>query len=203
VNNAWVCPVLLLLNACGEASTSPANTPNNAVTGATSGLPIERYFPITQDYLWTYDSTSDVGERSSFIVRGRRTQAAEGELQTPGGTKRFVYTPEGIGLVDRQAYVLKQPLVVGTTWRGEHGGISRIETVGATITIAAGTFTDCIVTIEERGGDVRATYSTTFCPDVGIVLLDVEGGMQHERAELRTHGPPVFLGPPGTTLTAP
>lgn len=192
-----------MLGACGETSSPPSNTPNNTGTSATSGFPIERYFPIAHDHLWTYDSTSDTGERGTFIVRGRRVRAAEGELITPRGTKRFAYMPDGIGLVDRNAYVLKQPLAVGTTWRGEHGGISRIETVGATIAIAAGTFTDCVVTIEERGGDAPATYSTTFCPDVGIVLLDAEGGMQHERAELRSYGPPVFIGPPGTTLIKP
>jgi hypothetical protein len=177
--------------------------PNDAVASATSGLPIERYFPINHDHLWTYDTTSDDGARSSFIVRGRRLRAEEGELQTPRGTKRFAYLPEGIGLVDTATFVLKLPLAIGTTWRGEHGGISRIETVGTAITIAAGRFADCVVTIEERGGDAPATYSTTFCPDVGIVLLDVEGGMQHERAELRSYGPPVFIGPPGTTLIEP
>jgi hypothetical protein len=60
-----------------------------------------------------------------------------------------------------------------------------------------------MVTIEERGGDVRATYTTTFCPDVGIVLLEVDAGMQSERAELRSYGPPVFIGPPGTSMSEP
>jgi hypothetical protein len=170
---------------------------------ASSGLPIERYFPIIHDHLWTYETTSDDDARSSFIVRARRVRAEEGELQTPRGTKRFAYLPDGIGITDTATFVLKQPLTVGTTWRGEHGGISRIETVGAAITIAAGRFTNCIVTVESRGGDAPATYSTTFCPDVGIVVVDVEGGMQHERAELRSYGAPVFIGPPGTTLIKP
>lgn len=202
-NHAWVCPALLVLVACGAGSTPPTDTPSRAVPSASSGLPIERYFPIVHDHLWTYDTTSDDGPRSSFIVRARRARGAEGELQTPRGTKRFAYLPDGIGIVDSATFVLKLPLTVGTTWRGEHGGISRIETVGTEITIAAGRFTDCLVTIEQRGGDAPATYSTTFCPDVGIVLLDAEGGMQHERAELRSYGPPVFIGPPGTTLIEP
>ena len=203
VRVAWVCPALLALTACGEASTTQTNVPSQTVPSASSGLAIERYFPIVHDHLWTYDTTSDDGERSSFIVRARRMRAQEGELQTPRGTKRFVYMPDGIGLADSATFVLKLPLTVGTTWRGEHGGISRIETVGTEITIAAGRFTDCLVTIEQRGGDAPATYSTTFCPDVGIVLLDAEGGIQHERAELRSYGPPVFIGPPGTTLIEP
>ena len=60
-----------------------------------------------------------------------------------------------------------------------------------------------VVTIEERGGDVRVTYTTTFCPDVGIVILEVDTGLQHERAELRSYGPPVFIGSPGTTMIEP
>lgn len=203
LKKAWVCPALLALAACGETSTPPAGAQNVTAPSASSGLAIERYFPIVHDHLWTYDTTNDDGTRSSFIVRARRMRAAEGELQTPRGTKRFSYLPDGIGIADTATFVLKLPLTVGTTWRGEHGGISRIETVGTEITIAAGRFTDCLVAIEQRGGDAPATYGTTFCPDVGIVLLDVEGGMQHERAELRSYGPPVFIGPPGTTLIEP
>jgi hypothetical protein len=203
-NPAWVCPVLMVIAACGsETTSSSTKAPDQGLVGASSGLPIERYFPIVHDHLWTYDTTTDDGQRYSLIVRARRVRAAEGELRAPFGTRRFVYTPEGIGLVDRAAFVLRMPLVVGTTWRGEHGGISRIEAVGAATTTAAGRFTDCVVTIEERGGDVQATYTTTFCPDVGIVQLDVDAGMQHERAELRSYGPPVFIGPPGTTLIEP
>lgn len=198
-----VCLAALVLCACGETATTSTTTPHAGAVSASSGLPIERYFPIVHDHLWTYDSQSDDGAQSSFIVRARRMRAEEGELQTPGGAKRFAYMPEGIGLIDRGTFVLKMPLAVGTTWRGEHGGISRIETVGAVVNVAAGRFADCIVTVETRGGDAPATYSTTFCPDVGIVVLDVEGGMQHERAELRSYGPPVFLGPPGTTLISP
>lgn len=194
---------MFVLAACGGTTTPSADQPIGTGPSASSGLPIERYFPIVHDHLWTYDSVSDDGARSSFLVRARRLQASAGELQTPRGTQRFVFLPDGIGLADKNLYVLKLPLTVGTTWRGEHGGISRIETVGAGITTLAGTYSDCIVTIETRGGDVPATYSTTFCPDVGIVLLDVEGGMQHERAELRSYGPPVNIGPPGTTLIQP
>lgn len=203
VETTWVCPVVLSLVGlvgCGERAT---NTADVATSSASSGLPIERYFPIVHDHLWTYDSLNDDGVQSSFLVRARRVRAEEGELQTPRGTRRFTYLPEGIGLVDRAAFVLKLPLEVGTTWRGEHGGISRIEAVGATVVVTAGRFTDCVVTSEVRGGDAPATYSTTFCPDVGVVLLDVEGAMQHERAELRSYGPPVFIGPPGTTLIKP
>lgn len=199
----WVCLGLFALGACGEASPQTTQLPPAGGVAATSGLPIERYFPIVHDHLWTYDSLSDDGTQNSFLVRARRMRAEEGELQTPRGSKRFSFTTEGIGLVDKAAFVLKLPLVAGTTWRGEHGGIARIETVGATVAVAAGRFTDCIVTIEERGGDIRATYTTTFCPDVGVVVLDVEGGMQHERAELRSYGPPVSIGPSGTTLIKP
>lgn len=179
------------------------NSAGDAPPPMSSGLAIERYFPLGHDHSWTYDTLGDDGARGSLIVRARRVSPSQGELRTPGGTRFFSYTPEGIGLRDSAAYILKMPLEVGNTWRGEHGGITHIEAVGKRVATTAGQFSDCIVTIEERGGDVRATYMTTFCADVGIVVLEVEAGMQSERAELRSYGPPVFIGPPGTSMSAP
>ena len=201
---AWVCPALLAVASCGPVPpTSLASGSSEGIVGASSGVPIERYFPIVHDHRWVYDATNDDGVHDTLIVRARRVSASGGELVTPRGTRRIVYTPEGVGLVDRAAFVLKEPLRVGTTWRGGHGGVSRIERVGATITSFSGRFVDCVVTIGERGGDVRVTYTTTFCPDVGIVILEVDTGLQHERAELRSYGPPVFIGSPGTTMIEP
>jgi hypothetical protein len=43
--------------------------------------------------------------------------------------------------------------------------------------------------------------ATTFCPDVGIVLLEAASGAAIERAELKSYGPPVEIGPDGLSVT--
>ncbi len=195
---------LVALAACGPATQEPRDSftaPGEGLVGASSGTPLERFFPIVHGYLWHYDTTSDEGDRGLLLVRARRTSPTEGALVTPTGARRIGFTSEGIGLLDRSAFVLRGPLVVGTSWTGEHGGRARVEAVGLSVTVPAGRFEGCVVTIEERGGDVPVRYTTTFCPDVGIAVLDVEARRAHERAELRSYGPPVNIGPEGTSLT--
>jgi hypothetical protein len=40
-----------------------------------------------------------------------------------------------------------------------------------------------------------------FCPDVGVVALEVVSGMSLERAELKSYAPPVNIGPSGVVTT--
>ena len=54
--------------------------------------------------------------------------------------------------VEPGAFVLKEPLEVGTTWPGEHGGKARIIAVNVTIEVPAGRFSGCVQTLEERLG---------------------------------------------------
>lgn len=197
---------LLLGSACSPAaapSRAPFTSPGEGVIGASSGSPLERFFPIVHGNLWHYDTTSDEGDRGLLVVRARRTSEAMGELVTPSGARKFAYESEGIALLGLGVYVLKTPLAVGMSFMGEHGGRTRVESVSASVTVPAGRFENCVVTIEERGGDAPVRYTTTFCPDVGITVLDVEAGMQHERAELRSYGPPVNIGPEGSSFSGP
>ncbi|MDC3954528.1 hypothetical protein [Polyangium jinanense] len=194
----------LALAACGSSAPEPRpsfTTPGEGMVDASSGMPIERYFPLVHGNLWHYETTSDDGERGLLLVRARRTSAIEGELVTPTGARRVAFTSEGVALLGRSVYVLRAPIAVGMSWTGEHGGWTRIEAVGQSVTVPAGRFDGCVVTVEERGGDVPIRYTTTFCPDVGITVLDVEARMGHERAELRSYGPPVNIGPEGTSFT--
>jgi hypothetical protein len=99
------------------------------------------------------------------------------------------------------SYVLKMPLEVGNSWRGEHGGTTRVAEVGVSVNVPAGHFDGCVLTVEERFGDRPARYATTFCPDVGIVALEASSGAEAERAELKSYAPPVYIGPDGIDLT--
>ncbi|MDI1443194.1 hypothetical protein [Polyangium sp. 6x1] len=194
----------LALAACGPAAPEPRpsfTAPGDGAVGVSSGTQIERYFPLVHGNLWHYETTSDDGERGLLLVRARRTSASEGELVTPTGARRVAFTSEGVALLGRSVYVLRAPIAAGMSWTGEHGGWTRIVAVGQSVTVPAGRFDGCVVTVEDRGGDVPVRYTTTFCPDVGITVLDVEARAAHERAELRSYGPPVNIGPEGTSVT--
>jgi hypothetical protein len=69
--------------------------------------------------------------------------------------------------------------------------------VNAVVEVPAGRYDDCVQTLERRGGDRPLSVATTFCPEVGIVLLEAASGAAMERAELKSYGPPVEIGPDG------
>src|SRR6202012_5498735 len=107
-----------------------------------------------------------------------------------GSSKKFSYTAEGVTIESRigTSFVLKAPLVPGTTWRGEHGGNVKIIGVDKIADVPAGKFTGCVQTLEERLGDAPVRFATTFCPTVGIVILEAAPGANLERAELKSYG---------------
>lgn len=200
--------VLLTLAACGPAQSTTAGTsswtnPGEGAVGATSGTDAERFFPLVHGHIWQYATSSDEGDRGVLVLRAHRTDARHGELRTPSGARRIEYMPEGVGLAGLGVFILKTPLAPGTTWRGEHGGTARITESNATVDVPAGRFSGCVIAVEERGGDRPVRYTTTFCPDVGITRLSVEAGLASERAELRSYGPPVSIGPDGNSFTPP
>lgn len=187
---------------CGGASaTAPApheaalTAPASGVA-ASSGTAVERFFPLVDGRLYEYRTMSELGEEGLLVARVHRTDATHGELRYPSGTKRFEYTPEGVKNGEG-AFVLKAPLEVGASFRGEHGGTTRIVSTSASATTRAGTFSGCVQTTEERLGDRPVRYTTTFCPDVGIVALEAAGPTTVERAELRSYGAPTSIGPDG------
>lgn len=197
----------LSLCACGGAREKPSSfgetNLGDGALGAHSGTALERFFPLVHGHLWSYVTTSDEGDRGLLLVRARRTSPTEGALVTSTSARRIRYESEGVGLADRYVYVLKAPLAVGTMFMGEHGGKTRVDAVGVAVDVPAGHFEGCVVTVEERLGDAPVRYSTTFCPDVGIVVLDVEATGAHERAELQSYGPPVSIGPEGSSVSGP
>jgi len=191
----------LLPVACGPAAepSSPGSGPDVG-PALTSGTPLERLFPLVNAHIYQYVVRTDAGEEEALVGRVTRTEAGGGTLQLPGGRKQFRYQADGVVVVQptgATAYVLKQPLTVGNHWRGEHGGTVELFAVDVSVTVPAGVFTGCVTTVEQRGGDRPLRVTTTFCPDVGIVELEVTSGAQLERASLKTYGPPVDIGPDG------
>lgn len=187
------------LVACGPASgTQPAwlAPADGAKRDLASGTALERYFPLVDGMLYHYVTENEMGEPGLLIARAGRTSERGGQLHFPTGSKRFEYVPDGVTvLVDGSpTYVLKQPLAVGTTWRGEHGGTTRVLSITASVEVPQGHFEGCVQTLEERLGDRPVKYATTFCPGVGVVMLEAASGASLERASLKSYAAPIDVG---------
>ena len=198
-------PLCVALGGCAggppPAASSPWLVPSEGQKDVASGSSMERFFPLVDGMVYTYTTMNEVGEEGLLVARVYRTDAGHGELRFPTGSKSFEYTPDGVMLHKRggeTVYVLKAPMAVGTSWPGENGGKSRILTVNASIDTPAGHYDGCFQTLEERGGDRPVRFATTFCPDVGVVSLEVATGANYERASLKTYAPPMRMKADGT-----
>ena len=193
--DAWASVVVASLGfacfacfGCGEAQP-PAGPVSPTKPG--SGSQAELYFPLEDGKIYAYavivDDSPDQGMTVFDVVR---TDKAHGKLVAKGSkvTKSFSYSPDGVAR-DTGVFILKAPIEVGTSWPGEHGGTTRITSIDASVKVIAGSYASCVQTVEE-GGRVGTTKSwvTTYCPGVGIVLLEVKG---EGRIELKSYGAPI------------
>jgi len=187
--------------ACsGSAAHGGATTwtePSSGARGASSGSDVERFFPLVDGHVYHYTKVDDTSEGGLLVARVFRADPKHGELRFPAGVKRFEYRADGVVLVPAGTYVLKAPLDVGATWKGEHGGTTKIVAGDAAIDVPAGHFSGCVQTLEEVRGDRHVRYLMTFCPNTGVVVLEAASGSSFERAELRSYGAPVPFGPDG------
>lgn len=194
-----------LLAACAggppPAASSPWLVPAEGQKDVASGTSLERFFPLVDGMVYTYRTQNEVGDEGILVARVHRSDAGRGELRFPNGTRLFEYTPDGVVMRSRSGdvtHVLKAPLEVGASWRGEHGGKTRVLSVNASVDTPAGHHDGCVQTMEERLGDRPVRYATVFCPNVGVVSLEVATGANYEKAELKTYAPPMRMRPDGT-----
>ena len=174
--------------ACADGK--PVDGPKGGGTPA-SGSAVEQYFPLEEGRIYNYVTTEN-GETGMLVAKVHRTDASRGELRLSNATKRFVFAPGSVAY-DTGAVILKAPLDVGATWPGEHGGTTRVATVDASPKVAAGSYSSCVQTIEEGGRPPGSKYATTYCPGVGMVLLEIHAGGGEARAELKSYGLPVKI----------
>jgi hypothetical protein len=179
--------VVLFVVLAGCGGEKPAEVP--VVAPPASGSPVERFFPLEEGKMYHY-VTNEGGDTGMLVARVHRTDASHGELRMSNATKRFVFNPEGVAY-EEGAYILKAPLEVGASWPGEHGGTTRVASKDAAPKLGAGAYEGCVQTVEEGGRPAGSRYTTTYCPGVGMVLLEVTAGGAEARAELKSYGFPV------------
>ncbi|GAC1533106.1 MAG: hypothetical protein NVS3B10_27710 [Polyangiales bacterium] len=180
-----VCGVLV---ACGAAG--PAGAPSSS-TKTPSGSSVEQYFPLEEGRIYAY-ATTENGETGMLVAKVHRSDATHGELRLSNATKRFVFTREGVAY-DGGAFILKAPIDLGATWPGEHGGTAKVVSIDASPKVVAGSYTSCVQTVEEGGRPEGSQYVTTYCPGVGMVLLEVHAAGGDAKAELKSYGAPVKI----------
>lgn len=189
--------------ACAEGPPPPASSAwmraPTGMTDAKSTSPLEEFFPLVDGNVYLYQTTNEVGEPGVLVARVHREDSDHGELKYAKGAKRFAYHPDGVVLEEGGAYVLKGPLAAGTSWRGEHGGTSKILAVNVTAEVPAGKFEGCVQVLEDQIAGKPTRYATTFCKGIGVVMLEIGSGGNFERAELKSYAPPEDVGPDGTT----
>jgi hypothetical protein len=178
----------LLGFGCGDGKPpeAPVGPPK-----ATSGSNAEQYFPLEAGKIYAYAViVDDSPDQGMTVFDVQRSDATHGKLVAKGSkaTKNFVYSPEGVAR-DTGVFILKTPIEVGTSWPGEHGGTTRITSIDASVKVIAGSYASCVQTTED-GGRVGPAKSwvTTYCPGVGIVLLEVKG---EGRIELKSYAAPI------------
>jgi len=213
LSTAALAFVALVLCACragtegaAAVAASPWLTPGTGPQNVVSGSSVERFFPLVDGMVYTYITVNEVGDQGLLVARVHRSDAYHGELRFPSGAKAFELAPDGVLIHARggePTYVLKLPALVGTSWRGEHGGQSRILDASAVIDTPAGHYEGCLQTLEERLGDKPMRYSTTFCPEVGVVQIEVAAGANYERAALKSYAPPMRMREDGTERLPP
>ncbi len=184
---------LLALSGCGGEATPPPKT--GPATGPVVSE-VEAYMPLVTDTVLAYDTKNEnTGEKGVLMMRIRRARADLAELTVGGRVQRLELVADGI----RQSeggWLLKAPLSEGAHFKGSFGDVE-VTAVGKPVSVPAGNFNDCVVTVEQDQGKQKKV-TTTFCRDVGIARLDVEGNVgddyQRESAVLRSHGPAVDIG---------
>lgn len=195
----------LALAACASgpppAESSPWLVPSEGQKDVRSGSPLEQFFPLVDGMVYTYATQNEVGEQGLLIARVYRTDARRGELRFPKGARSFEFAADGVLVRGRggdASYVLKAPLQVGTSWRGEHGGDTRVLAVSVKAETPSGRYEGCVQTLEERLGDRPVRYATTFCPNVGVVSIEAASGVNYELATLKSYGPPIRMRADGS-----
>jgi hypothetical protein len=183
---ARLAPLTIALGfACG--SPKPAEKP----AAPTPAGGVHRYLPLKDKTVFSYETSTEGGERGLLVLEVRRPRPDLAELVVAGRARRLTVNAHDIAHVTG-GFFLREPLTVGATWKGDFGQVT-VKNANRQLTVPAGAFTGCIETLEEAvttEGEKRTT--TVFCPDIGIALRETEaeqdGQFATERIALKSYG---------------
>lgn len=174
LNAVWLkraVPTWLLSCAlgCGAGSVPQVNEPTGPVT-------LERYYPMEQRNAWSFDVDTQTGVPSLLVFQ---VLERAGDLATIGDPRRnpesvdrhYEIRPDGIFNLDAGHYLIREPLDVGQTWPTTNGRMARIVATDVHVEVPGGVFDHCLQ-IDESEGNAERSISTTYCVDVGPVIIE-------------------------------
>lgn len=182
------------LAVCGCGASAPASAPAKPPPQPDE---LSRYLPLEDDTVLAFETTVESsGEKGVLMLQVHRPSGNLVELGVGGRIQRLEILPHAIRNLDG-GFLLKAPLKRGATWQGMAGQVTVADN-DKSVDVPAGHFQHCVETVEEKAVmDQRKRITTVFCPDVGIVVLDVEAQAgsetDKETARLRSHGKRVDL----------
>jgi hypothetical protein len=192
MKRAWLLVAVALAGCKSEAK--PAATP----AGLAYEMNSMRWLPPGDDIVYAY-KTEDLVTRNTGVMslRLRHAMGDTVDLVTSQFSETLRYQDNGILRERTGTLLLKTPPEPGTKWISGPRVTARVVRAGLRVAVEAGTFEGCIEVLEERPVPVPSTITTTFCPDVGIVLIETLAKEPpiRERVELRSFGKAIDLSP--------
>ena len=147
----------------------------------------DRYLPLNDGYVYVYRTHSQSSGDGVMTIQVEHTDATHVRIEFGGRRDSLVVDATGIRYSD-SGYWLKAPLSLDNSWDGRYG-VVRIVGRDVEVTVPAGHFTGCLKTEEHDRTQTGTVMTSIFCPEVGMVSLDVRSKASSETATLTTFGP--------------
>jgi len=133
------------------------------------------YYPLGTGWKWAYDVEKEgVNILATYVVLEHSGDTAI----VQAGDERLAYAVTASGVAQKDGdrmgdYVIKGPIQVGAEWPVD-GGRARIASVTSDFKLDSGEhYLGCVVVEVTRTDPVRITR-TTFAPDLGPVMLELQ-----------------------------
>lgn len=153
-------------------------------------LTVGDLLPFQDRTTLSFTARDDLGGTSFFVMEIERPKEERGEIWIAGRAQRFRISPDRVERIEG-GVLLEAPLEVGHTFHGSFG-VTEITKVGERVSVPAGTFDGCLVTLEQAASPAKRV-ETTYCPKIGIVRVVVDGAsdtdVTHVQSELTAYGP--------------
>ena len=194
--HGWLLFAALAMAACGGPA-SPKTPSASKLTG------VLRYYPLEKGMQWSFMLRDEMNGGPGLLAV---TTVVEMDgnvalLTTGKELTELRIEKDGIVRVATGAYLLKWPMSAGDRWPGSAGALVEVLKTDEKVHVDAGEFEECIVVSETFRGDDPRMITTTYCPDVGPVMLEVHqlavapGDVPASAvARLRSYGPATDFG---------
>jgi hypothetical protein len=150
---------------------------------------VDRFLPLRDGVVYEYDTRPSSGPRGVMTIQVENTDATHVELAFGGRRETLLVSSAGARYAEG-GFLLKAPLTIDNSWDGRYG-VARVTAKDVELVIPAGHFVGCVRVVESDRSQTSTTRTSVYCPQVGLVLLDVKSSSAHETAVLRHFGPRV------------